>query len=210
MKKNKVIFFLILIFSGILSRIITGVQISKGGLTLDLFALIALLSLTSGYTNFKKYVYLVPLFIMSISDIILYFIGIDSGFSSLNLILITAFVWSGFGIITFLGKFASKKTKRSSILLYTKAGIGGTILYDIWTNFGFWLGPFYSHNLSGLILCYTMAIPFMIEHLLTVMALIIPFYLVAKWARESIFNENIPAKSDSVNLAMDKLQIENF
>ena len=46
------------------------------------------------------------------------------------------------------------------------AGIGSVLLYDFWTNFGCWLG-WYPPNLSGLMLCYTLSIPFTLWHLLS-------------------------------------------
>jgi hypothetical protein len=46
------------------------------------------------------------------------------------------------------------------------AGIGSVLLYDLWTNFGCYLG-WYPHNLSGLSLCYTLSIPFTLWHLLS-------------------------------------------
>ncbi len=46
-------------------------------------------------------------------------------------------------------------------------GVIGILLYDIWTNFGTWLGGWYAYSWEGLILCYTKALPFMFWHLLS-------------------------------------------
>ena len=200
---NQFIFFSILISIGIVGRIFTEISISNGGIVLfDMFALISLLSLTSGYVSSKKFTYLVPLAIMFFSDSFLYFTGIGNGISSMAIILVTFFVWSGFLIITFLGKFVSKKTEKSSFILYAGAGIWGSLIYDSWTNFGFWLGPFYPHTLEGLALCYFMAIPFILGHLITTIALLPPFYLLSKWGKEVIFREDLEDKeSKSLNFS---------
>lgn len=189
-KLSQALFFLLLIAVAIGGRIFVGLSISNGGAVyFDMFALVALTSLTSGYVSDKRVTYLVPLVIMSVSDGILYFMGIYGGIHTLTIALITLFVWTGFLMITFLGKIAGKKTEKSSFVLYAAAGIWGSLLYDAWTNFGFWLGPFYPHTSEGLILCYFMAIPFILGHLISTIVLLPPFYLLSKWGKENIFEE---------------------
>lgn len=87
----------------------------------------------------KKLAFLVPLTAMLISDLIL---GIS---------LITVFVYGAFIAITLIG-LHFKRISIKSILL-------SSIAFFIITNFGVWLIG-YPLNLSGLVECYTLAIPF--------------------------------------------------
>lgn len=87
----------------------------------------------------KKLAFLLPLTAMLISDLIL---GIS---------FITLFVYSAFIVVTLIGSYF-KKVSIKSILL-------SSIAFFIITNFGVWLIG-YPLNLSGLIECYTLAIPF--------------------------------------------------
>ncbi len=124
---------------------------------LDLFFVIALISIISGLLLGGYYMFIVPISIMVITDAIL----------GNNWILL--FTWSGFAILGLIGYML--KTKKSLTLRHTPrilgAGIGGILLYDIWTNFGTWLGGWYTHTWEGLALCYTRALPFMFWHLLS-------------------------------------------
>jgi hypothetical protein len=124
---------------------------------LDLFFVIALISLVSGLLLGGYYTFIVPISTMIITDIIL----------GNNWILL--FTWSGFAIIGLIGYIV--KNKKNLTLTHIPrilgAGIGAILLYDIWTNFGTWLGGWYSHTWEGLILCFTKALPFMFWHLLS-------------------------------------------
>lgn len=123
---------------------------------MDLFFIIAIVSLLSGLLLKSYYVFIVPLSIMLITDIIM----------GNNIIFL--FTWSGFAMIGLIGyilKTKNKFTLKNTPLLFG-AGIGSVLLYDLWTNFGCWLG-WYPHNFQGLLLCYTLAIPFTLWHLLS-------------------------------------------
>ena len=93
---------------------------------------------------------LVVVFSMLISDII---IGIHSNmfFVYFSLILI---------IFTF-----NMLTKKMNILNVALLSFCGSLLFFMISNFGVWLNStLYEKNISGLINCYTMAIPFFITH----------------------------------------------
>ena len=94
-----------------------------------------------GGLNFsdKRVAYSVPLVILFLSDLIL-------GISLINL-----FVYTGFIIVVFLG------TKIKSINLGNI--ILSSFIFFLISNFGVWIIG-YPKNIEGLILCYTMAIPF--------------------------------------------------
>ena len=90
--------------------------------------------------------YAVPISIMLISD---FFIG----FSSISL-----FVYLAFILITTYS-YIFKKYSIKNILL-------SSLIFFVITNFGVWLIGGYPKNIEGLILCYTMAIPFFTNSLM--------------------------------------------
>ena len=123
---------------------------------MDLFFIIAIVSILAGILLKGYYVILVPISVMMITDLI-----IGNSF-------IFIFTWSGFaliGLIFYALKSKDKITTQRMPLIFG-AGLGSVLLYDFWTNFGCWLG-WYPQNFSGLSLCYTMAIPFTLWHLLS-------------------------------------------
>lgn len=97
------------------------------------------------YISNKIFAYALPLIIMFISDIFL-------GFSS-----ITLFVYSGFMLVTLIGTLR----KKSNILTIFM----GSLSFFIVTNFGVWLLG-YPKTWTGLVECYTLALPFFRNSLL--------------------------------------------
>ncbi len=97
------------------------------------------------YISNKILAYALPLIIMFISDIFL-------GFSS-----ITLFVYSGFMLVTLIGTLR----KKSNILTIFM----GSLSFFIVTNFGVWLLG-YPKTWTGLVECYTIALPFFRNSLL--------------------------------------------
>lgn len=168
--RERILFAMALIAIGSLMRILLhnnlpgspSMYISINGMTqpmfmLDLFFVVAIISLLSGMLLGGYYTFIVPILTMVISDIII----------GNNWILL--FTWSGFVVLGLIGYLLKTKKcltlKRVPTIL--GAGVGGILLYDIWTNFGTWLGGWYSHTWAGLGLCYTNALPFMFWHLLS-------------------------------------------
>jgi hypothetical protein len=143
---------------------------------MDLFFLIAVISILSGLLLKSYYVFIVPISIMLITDII---IGNN---------YIFLFTWSGFAMIGLIGYILKIKNKFTiqKIPLLFGAGIGSVLLYDLWTNFGCWLG-WYPHNLQGLSLCYTLAIPFTLWHLLSTTIAITVIVLPIVYLKEHDF-----------------------
>ena len=82
---------------------------------------------------------------------------------------ILLFTWSGFAVLGLIGYLLKTKSSLSirHIPRIFGAGIAGILIYDLWTNFGTWLGGWYTHTWEGLALCYTKALPFMFWHLLS-------------------------------------------
>ena len=90
--------------------------------------------------NNIKIAYAIPISIMLISDLFI-------GFYSISLFVYLAFIL----IITY-SSFIKKYSIKNIIL--------SSVIFFIITNFGVWLMGGYPKSIEGLLLCYTMAIPF--------------------------------------------------
>jgi len=139
----------------------------------DMFFIVAIVSLLSGILLKGYYTIIIPVMVMLITDV---FYG--NGY-------IFLFTWSGFAFISLIAHASSKKLvfNGASALKVMGIGIGGVLLYDAWTNFGWWIGPYYPHTVDGLALCYTLAIPFTVWHVLStglVLMVIAPVVLYFK------------------------------
>jgi hypothetical protein len=94
----------------------------------------------------KKYAFILPVGALLLSDI---FLGFYDGM---------AWVYGSFVLIGFLGFWL--KTHKS-ILAVAGTTLVGSVLFFVVTNFGVWMsGILYMPNFTGLIQCYTAAIPF--------------------------------------------------
>ncbi|MEF8879330.1 MAG: DUF6580 family putative transport protein [Candidatus Thermoplasmatota archaeon] len=175
----------VLIAAGVIGRLslnqllpeTPSIYITLNGVTqpmfmMDLFFVVAVISIISGLILGGYYTFIVPISVMTITDVI-----IGNNFVML-------FTWSGFIILGLIGYILKNKNSFSLNKTPTILGssIAGVLLYDIWTNFGCWLGGMYPQNLNGLILCYTMALPFTFWHLLStsilMASIIIPVLLI--------------------------------
>jgi hypothetical protein len=98
------------------------------------------LALFSGLMFQKRWLsILVPLVAMFVSDMVL-------GFGMISL-----WVYSAFIMITMLGWFLNQMNIKSILL--------SSLVFFIVSNFGVWFMD-YPHTFEGLIVCYTLAIPF--------------------------------------------------
>ena len=104
------------------------------------FSPVTAIALFSGL-NFKnkKFAFLIPILILFISDLLI-------GISMINI-----FVYSGFLLVVQLGSKISSIRFLNIIL--------ASLIFFIISNFGVWIIG-YPKTIDGLILCYTMAIPF--------------------------------------------------
>lgn len=127
---------------------------------MDVFFIVAGISLIAGRYLGGLYTFLIPISIMAITDIL---IGNNTIF---------LFTWSGFVFMAIAGY----TTHNKSIFQFFGFSIISVIIYDLWTNFGCWM-EWYEHTIDGLILCYTVAIPFMLWHLIST-ALILPVFSI--------------------------------
>ena len=197
--KHRIIGAFILIMAGVLGRIclrgflpntpswyITINGITQPVFMMDLFFVVAVISLLSGLLLRGYYTFIVPFLIMLITDI----------YYGNNYIFL--FTWSGFILIALLGFLISNRKSTLNIPVVMGTGIVGVLLYDLWTNFGCWLG-WYPHTLNGLILCYTVAIPFTLWHLLSTAAAVSVIVIPAIYVKEhGLLNINyVPTSTET-------------
>lgn len=109
------------------------------------FVPIAAMALFGGVYLDKKYALVFPLIAMIISDLFI-------GFHDVMFWVYGSFVLSGL-----IGLWLKNHKTTKNVIL---ASLVGSTIFFVITNFGVWIGPWYSHDFSGLLKCYTMAIPF--------------------------------------------------
>lgn len=149
--KNKIIFAIILICLGILSRTIwhlgPNVEFVTGS------------TLLSGAYLGLGWAIIVPFSIMFITDFLI---------GNTNIFL---FTWSAYLVIGCLGYLSHKGDLRMEpkILWATGLGIGASIWFYLWTNFGVWLldsWGMYPKTMEGLVSAYILGLPFLKYNLL--------------------------------------------
>ena len=111
----------------------------------------------------------VPLFSMIFSDLLLgnsIFVG-----SQMNRIIL--FTYSGFAMVALISLFKRDKFRKSlgemrlkNIGIAAGLGIGFVLIYDVWTNIGWWY-LIYPHTANSLAAVFTAGIPFMIYHIIS-------------------------------------------
>jgi len=110
------------------------------------FTAVGAIALFSGVYLKRKYAVILPLGIMMFSDII---IGIHS---------LIFFTWGAFVLMGFIGLWVRKEKNVANVIVGTLAG---SLLFFFITNTAVWaFTPLYEKNFNGLLLSYTMAIPF--------------------------------------------------
>jgi len=108
---------------------------------------IAALALFSGAKIDKKIAYVLPLSAMVISD---FFLGFHSTMF---------YVYFSFLLITLIGRAVGKNNRVFFLFWIT---IFSSVLFYLITNFGVWASTaIYTKNMSGLINCYLMGLPFL-------------------------------------------------
>lgn len=116
------------------------------------FEIITALTLVSAVFLGRIWGIVVPLSIIAITDVV---IGNGS---------VLIFTWSAFAIIGIFGSIFKKYQIRNAkyqILGMTGLGIGSSVFFFLYTNFGWWLMTnMYVHTWDGLIQAYIMGLPF--------------------------------------------------
>jgi len=114
------------------------------------------------------YALLVPLAALGISDLFLGNFDLSSKYS-----MIMVFTYTGFLMVALVSRHFrtyfrknSSQLDKVSIANTSMFGLTFVAIFDMWTNLGAFL-LMYPHTPHGLMLCYTMAVPFMLYHLIS-------------------------------------------
>ena len=192
--KQKLLLTGLLIIIGVISRIllhdffngIANPWDASGFGVLDVFFITAVIAIISGVLLGKYYTLIVPIVVMTITDT--YYAFANSTYAGLALYTSWLFLFtiSGYVFIALLGSYLKKKSKLSFTFIPKFMGVGilGVVIYDLWTNFGFWLTysklGWYPATFGGLATVYSGGIPFMIWHILstTIALSVIAFQLI--------------------------------
>jgi len=187
MTKEKILISLFLILFGAAARIfmVEFFQIPN-------FEIVTALALIAGAFLGGIFFFIIPLGIISVSDI---YMGNSS---------ILIFTWSAFIVIGFFGWLARKNKNLSCYFVakMTAVGLASSLFFYIYTNFGWWLlSNMYPPTLGGLIHCYVAGLPFLKNTLLGnffFVPVLVSLSLIAQKhysAFLSVFKKTIWAKS---------------
>ena len=130
-----------------------------------------------------RYTMLVTVATMAISDAAIYALGAGGEFGLAAILGITAFTWSGMLFAGFIGAAAGRRRvlfTTGSIAVLATVSIPATLLYDIWTAFGFWMFVAGPHGLS-LASVYSLQIPFTLIHLASSIVFVPLFGTIFAW-----------------------------
>lgn len=185
-------FFLV----GVLVRVCLSLWLPRA--TFDMFFVIGAMAIGAGYAMGNRWALMLPVSIMVASDVFLYTIHkISYPYASWLLLWISFFMWTGFGMMAYFATRARRLTIRHpSMLPLFFSATWGVLVYDLWTNMGWWLGPFYPNTLRGLALCYAAAAPFMIWHMISTLAMVPLVYVALRVSQKNdlpFWNENVEA-----------------
>jgi len=141
---------------------------------MDMFFVVAAVSLFGGILLGGYYSLIIPMSVMLITDIY---------YGNTYIFL---FTWSGFVLIGLVGYLRGRNLSfdAKSVARIAGVGIGSVLVYDIWTNFGSWLG-WYPHTLNGLATCFSLAIPFTLWHLLSTAAAVTALSIPVLYVKEN-------------------------
>lgn len=77
---------------------------------------------------------------------------------------LTFFTWGSVLLVGLISKFFHSSSKRRIF-----GSLIGVLIFFVVTNFGVWLGGSYNYSYEGLVTCYTLAIPFLINNIVATM-----------------------------------------
>lgn len=107
----------------------------------------------------RKYAYIIPIFAVWLSDLVLNNVIYSEYFTSFSL-LYPGFYWQygSYLLTVVLGQFLFKKV---SVLRVLGGALAASILFFVISNFGVWAGgTMYPKTFNGLVACYVAGIPF--------------------------------------------------
>lgn len=113
----------------------------------------------AAYLSDKKFAFILPLFAMFVTDLLINNIIYASYYGSFTLFT-PGFLWiyGSIAAIVLIGMVILKKVTLPRVI---GSSLLASITFFLISNFGVWLmDPDYPLNIAGLMLCYDMAIPF--------------------------------------------------
>lgn len=165
------------------------------------FELIMVLTFVSLFLIRPALVFLIPLFSMILSDLLLgnpVFVG-----SSMNNIVL--FTYTGFLIASFLFLKTKNKTSASlsqitmkSVGICLGVGMAFTLVYDVWTNIGWWYLMF-PHTIESFVSVFLAGIPFMIYHQLSTVFTFLTIGIPIGYLLTKNHPLTLPSKKDTLD-----------
>lgn len=114
------------------------------------------------------------------------------------------FTWTGFLVPALVaGRFMSKRSKVKTVATGAATGIGATLFFYLWTNFGVWLldsWGMYTNDLSGLMQSYVNALPFLRYHLTSTILFVPAGFMVVEF-----LTSKLPDLKNNPTLVRDPL-----
>ena len=96
------------------------------------------------------------------------------------------FTWGSVILIGIISKFFLK-----SIFSRLSGALMGAVIFFLFSNFGVWINGIYGYSLDGLILCYTMAIPFFSYSLISTLIFSISLEMIMIASKKINYFKNI-------------------
>lgn len=96
------------------------------------------------------------------------------------------FTWGSVILIGIISKFFLK-----SIFSRLSGALMGAVIFFLFSNLGVWINGIYGYSLDGLILCYTMAIPFFSYSLISTLIFSISLEMIMIASKQINYFKNI-------------------
>ncbi len=96
------------------------------------------------------------------------------------------FTWGSVILIGIISKFFLK-----SIFSRLSGALMGAVIFFLFSNFGVWINGMYGYSLDGLILCYTMALPFFSYSLISTLIFSLSLEMIMIASKQINYFKNI-------------------
>ena len=95
------------------------------------------------------------------------------------------FTWGSVILIGIISKFFLK-----SIFSRLSGALMGAVIFFLFSNLGVWINGMYDHSIDGLILCYTMALPFFSYSLISTLLFSLSIEMILLLSKQKSFFKN--------------------
>ena len=154
------------------------------------FTPVIAITLLSSYIFKNKYVFLsLPLLALWLSDLFINNVVYAGYYPSFTLLSI-GMIWT-YGSILLVALLSSAMFKKMSSSKVALASISGSTIFYLISNFGVWIAsPMYAKSIAGLVLCYSLALPFYGSSLVGDLLYTVLFFGVYQLAISKSYNLN--------------------